>query len=85
MCVDYTSLNKAYPKDPFPLSLIVQVIDLTAGCELLSFLGAYSRRRWLIQGIKVHANTPMISRPKDSPPGPPSGWFGPTPSPNKER
>jgi hypothetical protein len=42
MCVDYTSLNKAYPNDPFPLSRINQVIDLTAGCKLLSFLDAYS-------------------------------------------
>jgi hypothetical protein len=42
MCVDYTSLNKACLKDPFPLSWIDQVVDLTAGCELLSFLDAYS-------------------------------------------
>jgi hypothetical protein len=42
MCVDYTSLNKACPKDPFPLPRIDQVIDLTAMCELLSFLDAYS-------------------------------------------
>jgi hypothetical protein len=41
-CVDYTSLNKAFPKDPFPLPRIDQVIDLIAGCELLSFLDAYS-------------------------------------------
>jgi hypothetical protein len=41
LCVDYTSLNKARPKDPFPLPRINQVIDLTAGCELLSFLDAY--------------------------------------------
>ncbi|KAK1693559.1 hypothetical protein QYE76_010256 [Lolium multiflorum] len=42
MCIDYTSLNKACPKDPFPLPRIDQVIDSTAGCELLSFLDAYS-------------------------------------------
>jgi hypothetical protein len=42
MCVDYTSLNKACLKDPFPLPRIDQVVDLTAGCELLSFLDAYS-------------------------------------------
>jgi hypothetical protein len=42
MCVDYTSLNKACPKDPFPLPRINQVVDLTIGCELLSFLDAYS-------------------------------------------
>ena len=42
MCIDYTNLNKACPKDPFPLPRIDQVIDSTAGCELLSFVDAYS-------------------------------------------
>jgi hypothetical protein len=42
MCVDYTRLNKACSKDHFPLPRINQVIDLTAGCELLSFLDTYS-------------------------------------------
>jgi hypothetical protein len=42
MCVDYTHLNKACPKDPFPLPQIDQVIDSTAGYELLSFVDAYS-------------------------------------------
>ena len=42
MCVDYTSLNKACPKFPFPLPRIDQIIDSTTGCETLSFLDAYS-------------------------------------------
>ena len=42
MCVDYTSLNKACPKVPFPLPRIDQIIDSTTGCEILSFLDAYS-------------------------------------------
>jgi hypothetical protein len=42
MCVDYTSLNKACPKDPFPLPRIDQVVDSTSGCETLCFLDAYS-------------------------------------------
>jgi hypothetical protein len=41
MCVDYTNLNKACPKDLFPLPRIDQVIDSIAGCELLSFVDAY--------------------------------------------
>jgi hypothetical protein len=32
MCIDYTSLNKACPKDPFALPRIDQVIDSTATC-----------------------------------------------------
>ena len=42
MCVDYTSLNKACPKDPFPLPRIDQIVDSTAGCETLCFHDAYS-------------------------------------------
>ena len=42
MCVDYTSLNKACPKVPFPLPYIDQNVDSTVGCETLSFLDAYS-------------------------------------------
>jgi hypothetical protein len=42
MCIDYTSLNKACPKDHFMLPCIDQVIDSMAGCDLLSFLDAYS-------------------------------------------
>jgi hypothetical protein len=42
MCVDYTGLNKACPKDLFPLPRIDQVVDSTAGCETLYFLDAYS-------------------------------------------
>jgi hypothetical protein len=42
MCVNYTSLNKACPKDPYPLPRIDQIIDSMAGFELLCFLDAYS-------------------------------------------
>jgi hypothetical protein len=42
MCVDYTGLNKACPKVPYPLRRIDQIVDSTAGCETLSFLDAYS-------------------------------------------
>nr|CAE01914.2 OSJNBb0070J16.8 [Oryza sativa Japonica Group]CAE02343.1 OSJNBb0072M01.4 [Oryza sativa Japonica Group] len=42
MCIDYTDLNKSCPKDPFRLPRIDQVVDSTAGCELLSFLDCYS-------------------------------------------
>jgi hypothetical protein len=42
MCIDYTSLNKACPKDSYPLPRIDQIMDSTSGCNLLSFLDAYS-------------------------------------------
>ena len=40
MCVDFTSLNKACPKDSFPLPRIDQLVDSTAG--LLMFMDAFS-------------------------------------------
>ncbi|XP_019096313.1 PREDICTED: uncharacterized protein LOC104767301 [Camelina sativa] len=42
VCVDFTDLNKACPKDSFPLPRIDQLVEATAGNELLSFMDAYS-------------------------------------------
>jgi hypothetical protein len=42
MCIDYTSLNKACPKDEYLLPRICQIVDSTTSYELLSFLNAYS-------------------------------------------
>jgi hypothetical protein len=42
MCIDYTNLNKASPKDEYPMSRICQIVDSTTSCELLLFLDAYS-------------------------------------------
>ena len=42
MCVDYTGLNKACPKDSFPLPRIDQIVNSTSGYETLCFLDAYS-------------------------------------------
>ncbi|KAK1404814.1 hypothetical protein POM88_004419 [Heracleum sosnowskyi] len=39
-CVDFTDLNKACPKDSFPLPMIDQLVDATAGHALLSFMDA---------------------------------------------
>ena len=38
LCIVFTDLNKACPKDPFPLPRIDQIVDSTSGCDLLSFL-----------------------------------------------
>ena len=40
--VDFTDLNKACPKDSFPLPQINQLVDVTSGHQLLSFMDAYS-------------------------------------------
>ena len=40
--MDFTDLNRACPKDPFPLPRIDQIVDSTTGCDLLCFLDAFS-------------------------------------------
>ena len=42
MCVDFTDLNKACPKDSFPLPRIDQLVDSTAGHKLLTFMDTFS-------------------------------------------
>ncbi|XP_074326812.1 uncharacterized protein LOC141664756 [Apium graveolens] len=42
MCIDYSDVNRACPKDFYPLPNIDQLIDATAGNELLSFMDAFS-------------------------------------------
>nr|KYP57535.1 Transposon Ty3-I Gag-Pol polyprotein [Cajanus cajan] len=42
MCTDYTDLNKACPKDAYPLSNIDRLVDGTADHTFLTFLDAYS-------------------------------------------
>ncbi|XP_022848822.1 uncharacterized protein LOC111371146 [Olea europaea var. sylvestris] len=41
VCIDFTNINKACPKDNFLLLRIDQTIDTMAGHELLSFMDAY--------------------------------------------
>ena len=41
MCVNFIDLNKAFPKDSFPLPIIDQLVDSTAEHKLLSFMDAF--------------------------------------------
>ena len=40
--MNFTDLNKACPKDSYPLPRINQLVDSTAGYRLLSFMDAFS-------------------------------------------
>ena len=42
MCIDFTNLNKACPKDSYLLSWIDQLVDATSEYELLSIMDAFS-------------------------------------------
>ncbi|GKV47960.1 hypothetical protein SLEP1_g54808 [Rubroshorea leprosula] len=42
MCIDYTNLNNACPKDCYPMSSIDKLVEAASGNERLSLLDAYS-------------------------------------------
>ncbi|KAG7548011.1 Ribonuclease H domain [Arabidopsis suecica] len=42
VCIDFTDLSKACPKDSFPLPHIDRLVEATAGHQLLSFMDAFS-------------------------------------------
>ena len=41
VCVDFTDLNRACPKDPFPMPKIDQLVNATYGLPRMSFLDAF--------------------------------------------
>jgi hypothetical protein len=41
MCIDFTDLNKASPKDEFPLPRIDSLVDAAASSDLMSLLDCY--------------------------------------------
>jgi hypothetical protein len=42
MCIDFTELNKAHKKDPFPVPRINASVDKAAGCKHFSLLDCFS-------------------------------------------
>ena len=61
LCIDFTNLNKACPKDPFPLPRIDQIVDSTSGCDLLSFLDAYSGYHQIFMSKEDEEKTSFIT------------------------
>ena len=55
MCVDFTDLNKACPKDSYPLPNIDALVDSASGCKLLvSWMHSQvTIRSRCIQGMRV--------------------------------
>ena len=61
MCVDYGPVNKHCPKDHFPQPRIDQIVDSTAGCDLLSFLDAYSGYNQICMKVDDEEHTAFIT------------------------
>ena len=62
MCVDYIDLNKACPKDSFPLPKINRLVDSTAGHALLSFMDAYSGFHQIPMWLEDQNKTSFITK-----------------------
>ena len=61
MCVDFTDLNKACPKDNFPLPRIDQLVDSTAGHKLLTFMDAFSGYNQIVLDESDQEKTSFIT------------------------
>jgi hypothetical protein len=61
MCIDFTDLNKACPKDEFPLPRIDSLIDATARSELMSHLDCYSGYHQIWMKKKDEPKTSFIT------------------------
>ena len=60
---DFTDLNKSCPKDPFPLPHIDDLVDATAGHQLMSFMDAFSGYNQILMHSEDQEKTYfMISR-----------------------
>nr|XP_027118612.1 uncharacterized protein LOC113735828 [Coffea arabica] len=61
MCVDFTDLNKACPKDCYPLPRIDQLVDSTAGYEIFCFLDAFKGYHRIVLDEEDQEKTSFIT------------------------
>ena len=61
ICIDFTDVNRACPKDSFPLPRIDLIVDATAGHELLSFMDAFSRYNQISMDPDDQENTSFVT------------------------
>ena len=61
MCVDFIDLNRACPKDSFPLPQINQLVDSIAGHKLSSFMDAFSGYNQILINEEDQENTSFVT------------------------
>ena len=59
MCIDFTDLNRACPKDSYPLPWIDTLVDSTARHELLSFMDAFSGYNQIKMNEEIKRELPL--------------------------
>ena len=60
-CVDFHDLNKANPKDDFPLPHIDMLVENTAGHSMLSFMDGFSRYNQIMMAPEDMEKTSFIT------------------------
>ena len=58
--IDFTNVNRACPKDSFPLPWIDLIVDTTASYELLIFMDAFSGYNHIRMDPSVQENTSFV-------------------------
>ncbi|KAG7533253.1 Ribonuclease H-like superfamily [Arabidopsis thaliana x Arabidopsis arenosa] len=61
VCVDFIDINKACPKDSFPLPHIDRLVESTAGNELLTFMDAFSGYNQIMMNPEDEEKTSFIT------------------------
>jgi hypothetical protein len=61
MCIDFTDLNKACPKDEFPLPRIDSLVDAAASSKLMSLLDCYSGYHQILMKKEDEPKTSFIT------------------------
>jgi hypothetical protein len=61
MCIDFTDLNKACPKDEFPSPRIYSLVDAAATLELMSLLDCYSGYHQILMKKEDEPKTSFIT------------------------
>ena len=62
VCVNFRDLNKASPKDDFPLPHIDILVDNTAGHSMLSFMDGFSRYNQIMMALEDMEKTSFITK-----------------------
>ncbi|KAL2240957.1 UNVERIFIED_CONTAM: Retrovirus-related Pol polyprotein from transposon opus [Sesamum indicum] len=61
MCTDFTDLNKACPKDPYPLPRIDVLVDSTAGYKIFSMMDAYQGYHQIYMATEDRIKTSFVT------------------------
>ncbi|KAL0401845.1 UNVERIFIED_CONTAM: hypothetical protein Slati_4214400 [Sesamum latifolium] len=61
MCINFKGLNKACPKDFYPLPRIDQLVDSTSGCELLSMMNVSQGYHQIMLAPEDHKKISFIT------------------------